>query len=185
MRNFSRLSISMLTVATLLLSANLIHAEKQHTDPRQVLANEVGTWDAESKFWMSPDGKPMVSKAVETNTMLGDNWILSTFKSNLGDEPFEGRGQFGYDPVSKKYIGTWIDTMSPYLGVMEGTLDESNGVLTMMSTARDPQTGKKSTSKLVSSFSDDNHKKFEMFAPVAGKEGKWWKVMEVNYARRK
>jgi len=32
---------------------------------------------------------------------------------------------------------------------------------------------------------DNDHKKFQIFMPVEGKEGEWWKQMEIEYTRRK
>jgi len=175
--------ISTLLLAFTILCANSAHADHHLSNPKKELAKEVGTWDAETKFWVSPGTDPLLGKAVEENTMFGDNWILSSYKSE-GGMKFEGRGQHGYDPVGKEYVGTWIDTMSPYLSVMKGKVDESTGVLTMISTSRDPQTGEINHMKMVSSFSDDNHKKFEMLAPIPGEKDKWWKMMEINYTRR-
>ena len=52
--------------------------------------------------------------------MTGGLWVLSKFEGDFGGMKFEGRGQFGYDPIKKKYVGTWIDSMSPTLSVLEG-----------------------------------------------------------------
>src|SRR5262249_52422264 len=83
------------------------------TAEHKVLAQEAGAWDGTIKMFMAgPDAPPSVSKGVETNTLgLGGFWMLSEFKGEFGGMPFEGRGTFGYDPVKKKYVGTWIDSM--------------------------------------------------------------------------
>ncbi len=155
------------------------------TSEHKAIAAEAGVWDAQSKFWMAPDTQPMISNAVETNTILGGMWLVSDYRGDMGGMTFVGHGQFGYDPVAKKYIGTWIDTMSPYLSVMEGTRDPATQTLTMISKGRDARTGKESISKMVSKFKDEDHKTFEMYSPVAGQEGQWWKMMEIEYTRRK
>ena len=155
------------------------------TAEHQALAEDVGVWDAETKFWMQPDTDPITSKAVETNTMAGQLWLITEFKGNFAGMPFVGHGQFGYDPIAKKYIGTWVDSMAPYLYTMEGTFDEQTKTLTMMSTGRDPKTGKISTSKNITQYIDADTKTFEIHAPVPGQEGKWWKMMEISYKRRK
>jgi hypothetical protein len=46
-------------------------------------------------------------------------------------------------------------------------------------------TGKPETAKNVTRYIDDNTKVFEMYMPVEGQEGQWWKMMEIKYTRRK
>lgn len=148
------------------------------------LQQDVGTWVAETTVWVTPDAPPAKSTGSEVNKMFGTYWVASDFNCDIAGMPYQGRGYFGYDPVGKKYVGTWIDTMSPYLSVMQGNLDDK-GVLTMLSKGRDPMSGEVQTSKMVSSYTDDDHRKFEMYAPVPGQQDQWWKMMEVNYTRKK
>ena len=35
---------------------------------------------------------------------------------------FHGQGQTGYDPNKKKYVGTWVDSISPTIMIMEGDI---------------------------------------------------------------
>jgi len=182
-RTIARLSLVSLALLLALTTSGVALAQGRPTAEHRALASEAGVWDADSKFWMAPGANPLESKAVETNTMMGPFWLVSEYKSDLGGMAFQGRGQMGYDPASKKYIGTWVDTMSPYLSVMEGS--KEGNVLTMMSKGRDPQTGEENISKMVSTYVDDDHKTFEMFGPVDGKEGEWWKMMEITYTRKK
>ncbi|NOY29882.1 MAG: DUF1579 domain-containing protein [Planctomycetes bacterium] len=177
--------VSLAFLLALTTSGLASSAQGQPTAEHQALATEVGVWDAETKFWMAPDTPPMASKATETNTILGGMWLISEFKGDMGGMPFLGRGQFGYDPVAKKYIGTWIDSMSPYLSIMEGSMDESNKKLTMLSKGRDARTGEESLTKMVTTYIDEDHKTFEMFSLVEGEEDQWWKVMEIDYTRQK
>ncbi len=180
-----RLQLLSLALGLLLASSGPASAQTRPSIERDFIINEVGVWNATSKFWMTPDSAPLESKAVETNVLLGQFWIVSQFKSDLGGMAFEGHGQFGYDPTAKKFIGTWIDTTSPYLSVMEGSMDSATRTLTMLSKGRDAQTGEESLSKMVTTYSDDDHKTFEMFGAVKGKKGEWWKMMEIKYTREK
>lgn len=170
------------------LTFNASSANAQAPQPsaeHEGFKHEVGVWDAESKTWMAPDAEPILSKGVETNRMHGPMWLVSEFESEIMGAPYNGHGQFGYDPKKQKYVGTWIDNYSPHLTVMEGTMDEATKTLTMMSEGYNMMTGEKETSKMVSKMIDDDHKKFEIFGPVPGKPGEWWKKMEINYTRRK
>ena len=62
---------------------------------------------------------------------------------------FEGRGQFGYDPAKKKYVGTWIDSMSPTLRVLEGTYDAKTKTLTYKGDGVCPIDGSKLLQRMV------------------------------------
>ena len=183
LRNHSRV-LAVVIFALTSLSADAQGPAPQATAEHKALAYEVGTWDAEAKMWMAHDAEPMTSKAVEINKMLGEQWIMSEFRGEVMGVPFVGHGQFGYDPHQKKYIGTWIDSFSPHLSVMEGTMDEATKTLTMMSQGFDSMLGKEVTSKMVSMMIDHDHKKFQIFMPLPGKLGEWWKQMEIDYTRR-
>ena len=147
------------------------------------MAREAGEWNAEITLWHTPGDEPAKSKGTETNTMFGKFWMLSEFKSDFGGMEYTGRGQFGYDPVAKKCVGTWIDTWTPFVQNMEGSYDEKTHTLTMTSKYYDMMAGKEVTGKNVTTYIDDNTKKFEMYAP--GPDGKEYKMMEVMYTRKK
>ena len=155
------------------------------TKEHKLLKKDVGVWDAEMKIWMQgPDGEPMVSKGVERNRSVGDLWVISDYQGDLGDQTFRGHGQFGYDPIKKKFVGTWIDSMTPHISTMEGTYDEQSGEMTMIATGIDPATGEESKSKSVSKYPDDNTRIFTMFMKAPGGGDDWVKSMEINYKRR-
>ena len=155
------------------------------TEEHQTIAREAGVWKASLKVWMRADQKePFTSEATETNTLLGPYWLLSEFKGNLGGIEFVGRGQFGYDPVAKKFVGTWIDSMTPFLATMEGQHDAEKDELTMIVTARDPETGKNNTTTNVTRFIDEDTKVFTIHQGVEGDENRW-QMMEIEYKRVK
>lgn len=167
-------------VATSSARAQMAQPGEQHKN----MAREAGVWDADVKMWMAPDAPPMPSKGVETNKMFGDFWLVSNFEMDMGGMKFKGHGQYGYDPKKKKYVGTWVDTMSPYLSTMEGEYDVETHTLTMYSTGINMMTGKEQKSKMISKYIDENTKQFEIHHEVEGEEGQWWKAMEIDYKRR-
>jgi hypothetical protein len=153
------------------------------TEQHKLLQKDTGTWDADVKFWPAEGAEPMQSKGTEKNELLPSGmWIVSRFEGDAGDTPFTGVGTFGYDPTEKKYVATWIDTMTPYMMVSKGDYDPKSKTITMTGKSRDPQTGELYESKNIHRYVDDNNRVFEMHIP--GKEGKYWKVMEITYKRR-
>jgi hypothetical protein len=143
---------------------------------------DVGTWDATMKVFAAEGAEPTVGKATETNEMIGDLWLVSRFESELFGSKFMGLGTWGYDPAEKKYVGTWIDNMSPYPQTIRGDYDAATKTLTALAEGRDPASGEKVTYRETARTVDENTRVFEMFAP--GKDGKYWKMLDVEYKRR-
>ena len=147
------------------------------------LAGMAGAWDAEVTSWMEP-GAPTKSKGTSENRLiLGGRWVEQRFKSEMMGQPFEGLGYTGYDNLKKKYIGTWMDTMSTAVMVTEGTWDAAGKVMTSTSTMDDPMTGKSSPVKMTTTIVTPDHHKFEMWGPDPA--GKMVKQMQIDYHRRK
>ena len=71
-------------------------------------------------------------------------------------------GQTGYDPQKKKYVGTWVDSMSPSVMVTEGEFDSKTDTMTMNSKGTDPS-GKPYDLKLTTVYKDKNTRVFTMF----------------------
>ncbi len=142
---------------------------------------DVGQWDCDIKFWMDPNGEPMTSKGTESNRMLGDMWILSEFQGDFGGMTFEGCGQFGYDAEKKKYIGTWVDSTSPFASQMEGTYDPATKTMTQIGTGKNPD-GSPMKSKSVVVYKDGG-KVFTMYNQAPGSADEWIKVMEIVYKK--
>ena len=147
------------------------------TKEHKLLKKDVGVWDAEMKLWMAgPDQEPTVSKGSERNRMLGDFWVLSTYTSNLGGQDFQGSSQLGYDPQKKKFVGTWVDTMSTHISTMEGTYDDATSELTMFMTSVDPESGKEVKAKTVSKYVDKDTRTFVMYMQDPSGGDKWGQV---------
>lgn len=157
-------------------------AFSQNTDPMSVLKREVGVWDCEVKFYPDPNGQPVVSKAIESNYMVGSVWLVGDFKGEMAGSSFHGSSQMGYDPKKKKYIGSWIDSASPYPTAMEGSYDASSKTLTIIGVGRDPN-GAEAKMKLVSVFKDEDNR--TMTISIAGTGDDWLRMMEVDYRRKK
>ncbi len=157
------------------------------TAEHKVLAADEGTWDATVKSYMAgPDAEPTVSKGSEVNAVMpGGMWVLSNFRGDFGGMSFEGRGQFGYDPLKKKYVGTWIDSMSPSLSVLEGTYDAKTRTMTYVGDGVDPDTKSKFTQRMVTTTKDDGTRVFALYMKSDETGGKEAKFMEITYTKRK
>jgi hypothetical protein len=170
-------------VALYAVLAGSASAQSWQTDEHDILQKDVGTWDAVTKIWPTPNAEPLESRGKETNELLGGLWVVSRFEGDFGGMPFTGSGTMGYDPIEKKYVGTWVDSVTPFLTVMKGDYDPATKTLTMSGDMRDAASGKLSTAKQIARFVDDDTRVFEMHVP--GEDGELFKMMEVEYKRKK
>jgi Protein of unknown function (DUF1579) len=147
---------------------------------QDLLKRDVGVWDLTIESTMEPGGKPNVTKATETNTLLGGRWLISDLKGELMGIPYHGHGVMGYDPAKKKYAGTWVDSMSTEISQLEGTYDPKTKTMTSWMESPGPD-GKPMKMRSTSEWKDDDTRIFTMHSP-AGK-GDEFVMMKVIYKR--
>ena len=178
--NFA-LSIS-LGVA-LIATVNLATAQEgaTPTDQHEVLKLDEGTWNAKMKMWMLGQDEPVEAEGTEINRMLGGFWVVSEFKADIFGQPFEGRGQFGYDDKKEKFVGTWVDSMEPHMSTMEGTWDPDTRTMTFNSMGTDPESGKTRKGKNVVVYKENGDRAMTMYMEM---DGKMTKSMEINYTKK-
>ncbi len=173
----------LLGLASFALAATVSAQPPTATKEHEVFKMDVGVWDAQMKIWpVGPDGEVLTAKCVETNRMLGDLWLVSDFEGEIAGGKFVGHGQFGYDPLKKSYVGTWVDNMLPTMSVVHGKYNAETKTMTMEGKMFDPELGKEIGSKSVAVYVDKDTRRMEMFKKVGDQ---WVKSMEVAYKRSK
>jgi hypothetical protein len=154
------------------------------TDAHKRLEAFVGTFKAECRMWMGP-GEPMTTTGVMTNTMaLGGRYLQQVYKGDDVEGPFpnfEGRGFWGYNTVTNRYEGFWIDTACTFMQNEKGDVDAGGRVWTMVGEMTNPETGQPMQKKSVITLQDDDHHSMAMFFP--GPDGAECKCMEITYVR--
>ncbi len=143
---------------------------------QEALKKLVGDWDASVNF-MGQEEKATASFKME----LGGFWLVQHFKGDFGGQKFEGRGTTGYDPIKKKYVSTWIDSMSPVMMVSEGSYDKDGKTYTEIGEGVGPD-GKPGQIKSVSEFQDADTLVLTMYAVRDGKDEQ---MMKITYKRKK
>jgi hypothetical protein len=153
-------------------------------DAHKKLNAMAGTFNADVKMWMQPGAPPTGGGGVAENTWALDGRFLEQhFTGNFMGMPFTGMGFTGYDNIKKKYVGTWMDTMTTSMMISSGTANADGKSYTFTSTMDDPMTGKSSPVKETVTIVDDDHHTLEMWSP--GPDGKMFKTMEIAYTRKK
>jgi len=142
-----------------------------------------GKFRAVVKLWMGP-GDPMVSTGLMTNTFdLGGRFLRQDYKGDPHDGPFpsfEGRGFWGYNDVSKRYEGVWLDNASNMIQFETGEIDATGKVWTMEGRIPSPQTGQPMIKRSVITLVDRDRHEMEMFFVTDGRETK---AMAIAYER--
>jgi hypothetical protein len=148
----------------------------------KVLEMDAGTWDASVEMMTAPGAPPMTGKGTETSTIGCSGLCLITdFKGDFGGMPFHGHGTTTWDPAKKKYVGTWVDSMSMGLALSEGNYDAATKRVTSIMDGPD-MSGGRTKSKAVVEYKDANTRVMSMATIQA--DGKEVPTMKITYTKK-
>jgi hypothetical protein len=152
-------------------------------DHHKALGRYAGDWTFTNKFWMDPSQPAQESSGtMHGEWMLGNRFMHTIYKGDMGGMAFEGHAVEGYDNTAKQYQGTWVDNMSTGIMYSTGTCDEAHKVCSSNSDFMDPASGQKMSSRSVVTWSGDDAFKMEMYMkPASGQE---MKVMELTAKKK-
>jgi hypothetical protein len=144
------------------------------------LAKAAGTYQGKVTMKMTPEAPAMESTCTTTITPIFDGrYIQVETHSEFMGMPFEGRGVYGYDNVSKKFVSTWIDNCGTGMVTGTGSVSTDGKVLTLNEKMNCPIQKKEIAMREVQTFKDDGSMTVEMYGP--DKTGKEFKSMEIVY----
>jgi len=123
----------------------------------EILKKMEGDWDLVMKF-EGGEAKGTVKYKME----LGGLWLAGSMECELFGSKFQGKSLDGYDPMKKKYVGVWVDSMSSSPMLMEGTFDKEKKTLTMVGEGPGMD-GKPTKYKSVSTMPDNDTINFTMY----------------------
>jgi hypothetical protein len=174
-----RITLLSLIIGCLAFCASPLGAQPPMPKPgpeHEKLKAFVGDWDV-TVVMMGQESKAAATYKLD----LGGFWLREEFQGAFLGQKFEGRGAVGYDPIKKKYVGAWIDSMSPSLFVMEGGFSPDGKTFT--ETGEGPgQDGKLQKMKNVYEFKDKDTFVFTMYQIADGKDQEMFKL---TYRRKK
>lgn len=150
--------------------------------PHKLLASMAGDWSAKIKSWRGPDTPPMEwTGSCEQKMLLGGRFLQQEFAGEMPVGSYNGIGFTGYDNHTRKYVSTWMDSMSTGIMVFEGTAGADGKTITQTARFDDPVQGPmqwRSVTRIV----DGKNFVFEIYS--TGKSGKEEKMMEITYTRK-
>jgi Protein of unknown function (DUF1579) len=154
--------------------------QKEH----QWLNQLVGEWVTEGEIHMAPGMEPIKSTGTDTSRMLGGFWLVSDVKGDVMGMSMEAKLTIGYDTEKKKYVGSWVDSMTSYMWTYEGSVDESGKVLTLNTQGPCPQRGGQmgNFKEVIEIKNKDEH---TFTSSIQEEDGKWTKMVSVSYRRKK
>ena len=81
--------------------------------PHKLLARMVGSWITKTKSWMDPNKPSMETTGTcEQKMLLDGRFLQQEYTGDMMGSTFIGINVIGYDNHTKKYVSTWIDSMS-------------------------------------------------------------------------
>jgi hypothetical protein len=147
----------------------------------EFLKQFAGEWETDAEMVMEPGKPPVKSKGTESARMLGGFWLTSEMKGDCMGVTVTGHTTVGYDPKARKYVGTWVCSMSDWLCKYEGSADGKT--LTLQCEGPAPKTGKTVKMKDVLELKGKDHK--VLTSSILGEDGKWTVFMTMNAKRKK
>ena len=149
-------------------------------EPHEYLAEAAGSWKITTKTWMAPGAEPQINEGTaEREMIMGGRYLEERVTGTVMGMPFEGYALSGYDNVSGKYWGTWVDNLSTGLMTMEGERDGDS--LTWYAEGSDPMTGGTAKMKIVTTSEGPDREVSEFYEM---REGEEVKSMEIVYERQ-
>ena len=153
--------------------------QKEHEWLKQL----AGEWQYDGECTMGPGQPSFKTTGTETARSLGGFWVITENKGQVGEMTMTGIMTLGFDPEKKKYVGTWVDSVSNYLWRYEGEVDASGKVLTLNTEGPTmDQPGKTARYKEVIELKDDGTK---VFTSNIEKDGKFVPFMKMTARRKK
>jgi hypothetical protein len=147
----------------------------------------VGEWtfEVETRDLKAPDQPPVRTTGTESVRAIGGLWMVAEGQSAMPDG---GVGTalmtLGYDPRTRRFVGTFLSSTMAHLWVCDGWLDAAERVLTLE--AEGPSLAGDGTLRKfrdVITLESDDHR--VMTAHVLGDNGEWHQFMTARYRRKR
>lgn len=101
------------------------------THEHEWLQQLIGEWKAEGEATMGED-KTESWNATESNRAIGAVWVQCEGRSSMSDgSAAVSQMTLGYNPETKRFVGTFIASMMTHLWIYDGELDPARKVLTL------------------------------------------------------
>ena len=156
----------------------------QPTKEHQWLGRLIGNWAWSHDAPQTDDARMTKVEGTETYRALGSLWVQGEAVGPLPDGGMSvSQTTLTWDPARKRFAGTWVGSVMPYLWVYDGELD-GDGRRLLLHSQGPAMDG---TNALIPyldviEFVDDNTRTLTGHTKAA--DGTWAPFMTVEYRRR-
>ncbi len=155
-----------------------VEPQKEH----QWLSKLVGEWTFESEC-ICPDQPPMKSQGTEVVRALGGLWMVAEDECTGEYGGWKAIMTLGFDPTTKRFVGTFIATMMTHLWIYNGSLDAAERVLTLDTVGPSFTDGAMIKYQDIIEIIADDHR--TLSSQTIGPDGQWHRFMTAHYRRKK
>jgi len=143
----------------------------------------IGHWKSEGKAGDAPGMPDVRFEATETFRAIGELWAQGEGSMKTPDgSTHTTQMTLGYDPVRKRFVGTWIGSMMSHLWIYDGALDAGGTILTLESEGPNfTDTGKMAKYRDVIEIKSEDHR--VLTSQTLRDDGTWHQFMEAHYRR--
>lgn len=177
---------ALFTFASLGIARDTPPPEAPATGPHEQLrwlARFVGEWDWTARAGTG-GGQTFEYSGVDRVRSVGDYWVVGEGVSEVAGTPFRSVLTLGFEPDSKRVVGTWIDSTSAWMWRYDGVLDLGSNTLTLTSEGPSPtDPGARAKFREVIVFHSPDHRAHT--GSVLGADGRWTEFLTVEARRRK
>lgn len=155
-------------------------------DPQQEhewLQQLVGDWTYEHTSDCQPGDTPQVFRGTQRTRALGKLWIIGDGTGNMpGGGAALSQLTLGFDPRTKRFVGTWVGSMMTHLWVYDGALDAERKTL-MLDCEGPSFNDPNKLTKYKDIFTVLSPDHYTLTSRVLGDDAKWQEFMVAHYRR--
>lgn len=154
------------------------------TKEHELLGQFAGEWDVTTEIVGVPGVDSMKCTGTESAKLIGGFWLVGQGQASVEGMPMTSVLTLGYNPATKKYIGTFFCSTDSTLWSYVGTMDSSGKKLTLETEGPSPlDPTKKAKYREILELKDPDHKTFTSY--MLGDDGKLTKFVTMEYQRKK
>ena len=142
-----------------------------------------GEWDYVTEAKPPGQLEAIKFEGEEKSRMIGKFWLMAENKGEMMGMPFTGIMTLGYDPKSKSYVGTWVDSMGDYMWQYKGSVEGKKLTLESKGPCPFKPPGTLVNFRETLELKDKDHKVFT--SSYQEDDGSWVQMLTMSYTRKK
>lgn len=159
--------------------------QPKQKDPSAFLQKLVGEWAVVTHAVVDPAQDPYRFEGKETARLLGGQWLVSEFYTEVEGQIINSILTIGYDPTKEKFVATYVNSMQTSLWTYDGTLNDEGTTLTLKTEGPfmgDPD--QKAAYRVVIESKDAD--RWTMGSQIlVPDDGNWFEFLSFEYQRKK